>query len=264
MNKNIKYLLFCIVVVLFLYGCAQQETASTEAENITENEQPKELQQETPAQEATQQPESKSSDKFIVANPIDLSQIARISKFRSCIGHDYSGLNADGEKETLRSMKHYIEPNSQLLGSENKIKIFAPFDGKVFELEESPPGNRISFSADISSKWKFIFFHVNPLPEIKSGSKVKAGQLIGYVDKLSEHNFDFALKQFNWGKQVFDSPFLHMSSSLLDEYAAKGITLENIITPKTERDNNPCPVSGTSNGDARFEGYSDDYFVKLK
>ena len=49
-----------------------------------------------------------SSEPLILANPLDLTQIKLLSKFRSCVGHDYSGRNAKGEKETDRSMKHYI------------------------------------------------------------------------------------------------------------------------------------------------------------
>ena len=75
---------------------------------------------------------------FIIANPLDLSQIQRISLFRSCVGHDYSGKNIEGEEEILRSMKHYLEPLPALVGT-NQIKIFAPFDGKVAEILEGLP-----------------------------------------------------------------------------------------------------------------------------
>lgn len=38
-------------------------------------------------------------DIFITASPVDLTQIARISPFRSGMGHDYSGLNINGIKK---------------------------------------------------------------------------------------------------------------------------------------------------------------------
>ncbi len=87
-----------------------------------------------PEQKAT--PLSEESTHFIVANPLNLSQIQRISKFRSCIGHDYSGLNIEREKETLRSMKHYIEPLPSLIGTD-QVNIFAPFDGEISEVKDS-------------------------------------------------------------------------------------------------------------------------------
>ncbi|HEX9804392.1 MAG TPA: hypothetical protein VGA67_01815, partial [Candidatus Dojkabacteria bacterium] len=43
---------------------------------------------------------------LITSNPIDLSQISRISKFRSCAGHNFSGYNVQGVRESNRSMKH--------------------------------------------------------------------------------------------------------------------------------------------------------------
>jgi len=39
------------------------------------------------------------AEQFISSNPVDLSQINRISKFRSCIGHDYSGTNSEEPTE---------------------------------------------------------------------------------------------------------------------------------------------------------------------
>src|SRR3989344_2952764 len=129
---------------------------------------------------AIQSEEKNHETKLIVANPIDLSQILRISKFRSCVGHDYSGFNIDGEKESLRSMKHYVEPIQSLIGSD-KINIFAPFNGVIKEIHESPPGKQILISSEIDRSWNFIFFHVEPLSEIEEGTEVNAGQLIGHV-----------------------------------------------------------------------------------
>lgn len=199
--------------------------------------------------------------KLIAANPIDLSQVARISKFRSCVGHDYSGFNANGEKESLRSMKHYIEPLQNLIGS-TEIKIFAPFDGVITEIRESPPGKQMLISADAERSWNFVFFHVEPLSNIEEGAKVSAGQLIGHASPDIAENFDFGLKQFGF-RQIFDSPFMHMPDEILGEYKTYGITTENIIVPKNARDNDTCPVQGTKNGDAVFSGHHNEDFVAL-
>ena len=200
-----------------------------------------------------------SDDAFIISNPLDLDQIDRISKFRSCVGHDYSGLNVDGEKETLRSMKHYIEqlPSVHIF----EVKVFAPFDGTVREIQEASPGQTVYISVD--GWWNFIFFHINLEPGIVEGTDVESGQLIGYVDK-STHNFDMGLKKFGIIRQTFESPFLHMSKPVLDEYVQQGITLENIIIPRTTRDNKPCPVQGERNGDAVFPVHPATDFVQLK
>ena len=198
------------------------------------------------------------TDLFIVANPINLSQIAEISKFRSCVGHDYSGLNSNGEKETLRSMKHYLEPLPSLVGTD-KITIFAPFDGKISEMRDGAPGNQMYIAAD--SGWQFIFFNVTPAAGIEKGMSVKAGQQLGTAS-TEIHNFDIAVKKFGW-HQIFDSPFLHMKKTVLDEYAQHGVTPENVILPKDSRDADPCPVDGERNGDATFSfrDHSLDYVV---
>ena len=200
--------------------------------------------------------------RFIIANPLDLSQIQRISTFRSCIGHDYSGLNIDGEKETLRSMKHYLEPLPSLIGTD-QIKIFAPFDGKIVEILDGPPGKAIYISAKAAPSWKFIFFHVIPAVGIEEGTLVQAGEQLGIVSADIHNNFDFALKQFGWKGQVFDSPFMHMSNSILKEYSQNSITPENIIFSKEARDAELCPVEGAKNGDALFTNYRNEDFVTL-
>ncbi len=208
-------------------------------------------------------PESKDkpSENFITANPLDLSQIDRISKFRSCVGHDYSGLNSDGERETLRSMKHYIEPLST---QSNAIKVFAPFDGEIREVNAESRGSQVFISPNAARKWNMVFFHINLIPRIEEGTSVQAGQLLGYGALDNSPNFDIALKKFSIKVQIFESPFLHMTNQILEEYTTKGITLENIIISKKERDADSCPVGGTMNGDAEFTSHSEQDFVKLK
>ena len=73
---------------------------------------------------------------FIVANPVDLEHVVRLSKFRSCVGHDYSpgvlaktGVN-DTSIESKRSMKHYVIIDVPAAPSRT-VKGYAPFDGKV-------------------------------------------------------------------------------------------------------------------------------------
>ena len=237
--KPNMYLIFGLIIAVLISGCVPSEPP------------------------ANSLPEDTNDDlRFIVANPLDLSQIQRMSTFRSCVGHDYSGINIEGEKETLRSMKHYLEPLPSLIGT-NQIKIFAPFDGKIVEIWDGPPGKGIYISAKASPRWQFIFFHVIPAAGIEEGAFVQAGEQVGTVS-MYIHNFDFALKEFGWKGQIFDSPFVHMKETVLEEYAQNGITLENIIVSKQTRDANPCPVEGSRNGDALFTGYRDQDFVALR
>jgi hypothetical protein len=230
-----KRLLFILIIAALLLGCTEDIELDDEDE---------------------------ISD-FIVSNPLDLTQIESLSVFRSCAGHDYSGLNTQGERESLRSMKHYINLNKELIGQKDTVKIFAPFDGEISQITDSNPG----FYLYVSNKedWDFIFFHVEPLQDITKGTEVKAGQLLGYAaDKLIV-NFDMGLKQFGYKGQIFESPFLHMNQQVLEQYKSKGVTKENIIVSKEFRDNNPCPLAGTSKGDVNFaQGIRSTDYVTLK
>lgn len=225
MKKRLSALLILLISALVLTGCGkqaydQQTTASEEGQNKN----------------------------FITSNPINLSQIESISKFRSCAGHDYSGKNTNGEKETQRSMKHYLQPLDSLKGT-NEIKVFAPFDGKITEVNEEERGAQVWIKSK-TENWNFIFFHINLIPTLKKSSEVKAGELIGNaVVTRDSHDFDIGLKKFEGFNQIFDSPFVHMSEPVLKEYASKGITPEKIILSKQERDTNPCTFGGIKSED---------------
>jgi len=225
------------------------------------------------------------TEKFIIKNPVNLSQVEMISKFRSCAGHDFSGLNTDYVNESNRSMKHYFAPFESLKGT-TKIQIFAPFDGIITEIDEDkgkPPYQKdlhVYIRGPSAGEWVFIFMHVSLNPDLKVGSTVKAGELIGYANVPMEHqDFDIALKKFDLPEkfekiemevleramrgecsleelyseyedivgeeppiplEIYDSIFNHMSDEVLAEYAEKGVTPENIIICKEYRDAHPC------------------------
>ncbi len=74
-------------------------------------------------------PDSLGVAQFIAHDYIDPSLIARISRFRSGIGNDYS----DGI-ESCRSMKHYFQPQSSLNWA--TIPIQAPVTGRIVALQQ--------------------------------------------------------------------------------------------------------------------------------
>ena len=114
---------------------------------------------------------------FITANPLDLSAVTEVSKFRSCSGHDYSGRNVAGEIETERSMKHYVHTALDWSGS-GQLKGFAPFDGIVVSIqpEQFPMGQQMRIASTTAPGWTFIFFHADPLVAV--GQRVKAGETV--------------------------------------------------------------------------------------
>lgn len=182
--------------------------------------------------------------KFITSSPIDLSQIRSLSKLRSCAGHDYSGENIDGEIETNRSMKHYAVPLDQYNGTKNQVKIFAPWDGKIAKIEGPSKAESTGSSIYMTKDgWWFEFGHVEPLPDLKVGQKVKSGQLIGYVESINGSAFDLQFyhsgKYVDWLKGI-DSFANHFTPEVAAEYSQYGLTLDNMLISKEYRDQNPC------------------------
>lgn len=185
----------------------------------------------------------KPTSAFITANPLDLSEISFISPFRSCMGHDYSGKNIDGERETNRSMKHYIGLKNSDPGS--RAKVFAPFVGSIIQidLEKTSRDSQVWIRPDRAEEFVFVFFHIDLMQGLTKGSQVQSGQFIGYANiKMKGDSFDIGLKKSEifGGPNIFDSPFNYMTSEVLKEFENKGITLQNVITSKEQRDNRPC------------------------
>lgn len=199
--------------------------------------------------------------KYIKVVPLDLTQIEGISKYRSCAGHDYSGYNFEQTKEENRSMKHYIFPISEFQGTIDKVKMFAPFDGKVSNIDAESDqigksgkrpktGNSIRFSTPVDKNAYFEFSHIYFVKDFKVGDKVKSGELVGYAALGDEGNdFDIVLSgPRETMNAVFGSAFDHMTDSVLAEFAKYGITPENTKFTKEYRDANPCDFDAPSVG----------------
>lgn len=227
--------------------------------------------------------EREISEKFIVANPLDLTQIRALSKYRSCAGHDYRGpLVSTGQKEeTPRSMKHYIKVKENLAGKNGVVKAIAPFDAVISNIEKrdperTPENQQIWLTPDNTSKvprqWHFVFFHIDLKDGLDVGSKVKAGEVIGYAymtrgPENSTDNFDMALKFTRpMAAPAIDLPLAHATDEVLAEYQKHGVRLDDLVIAKEYRDKNTCPTTGESlSGDVYFLPTSDpkDY-VYLK
>ncbi len=184
----------------------------------------------------------------IIKNPVDLAQISQISKFRSCAGHDFSGLSlAEDVRETERSMKHYFAPTAVLVGSSDKVRLFAPFDGTLETYSGASSGSRggtIRIRSNPNVPLAFEFMHTEVLTAFKVGDKVKAGDHIGYASLgKGGHDFDLVLRGYKGGQvsgEVLDSVFNDMNTAVLAAYAARGVTPANVIVTRGQRDANPC------------------------
>lgn len=191
--------------------------------------------------------ENSKEAKFITTSPIDLSQINRISQFRSCMGHDYSGKNIRGETdEPVSSMKHYVEPLKVYAGKSDQVKIFAPFDGKVVVVKHETDGG-ITLAPGAYPSWTLEIGHISPLATIKAGDTVTSGDHVGYAYSMpGGSSFDIAL----WDGGNRTNPYLgfidtfinHMIPSVADEYAAHDLTPATLILTKEFRTAHACPI----------------------
>jgi len=191
----------------------------------------------------------------LTANFVDVQQVRRITKFRSCAGHTTTP--KDG-RETKRSMKHYFILHPEY-HQENTVKIYAPYDGQIallFGNEEIWVAPERGFVPSVLpiNQWMFSLTHVKPAEGLKRGDKVRAGELIGYgtfsVSEPGSPSFDAVYGKMsvppkkidNWSSPFggLDSVFNHMSPALLAQYEQRGITRQNIILTKEQRDADPC------------------------
>lgn len=193
---------------------------------------------------------------YITANPVDLTQIEKISKFRSCAGHDFSGHNFLGQVEAKSSMKHYLKPLPQF--QNNKTAAFAPFDGTIHIEGVHPPmgqgerGDSLELMSQQEPNAVFIFFHIRTATDFKHGDLIEAGQLIGYAATNISYDFDLGLRAINQTNansrfgDTFDSIFNHMTPEVLTQYQKVGLNKENLFVSKEFRDAHPCTFVGDS------------------
>ncbi len=187
--------------------------------------------------------------KFIQADFIDLSKIRRISKFRSGAGHDYSDMY-----ESCRSMKHYFDPTVSVTNWQNPtpghpaqpfINVYSPVDGTITSMftEQFPIGQQIHIVPDSNKAYTVILFHVYPESGIKFGSRLTAGQKIGYIG--SDQQMDVAVKVMTFRGPKNLSYFDVLPDSIFQNYIKRGITSRSeLIISKAQRDANPLTCNG--------------------
>ncbi|MCX6425745.1 MAG: hypothetical protein NTV47_03190 [Actinobacteria bacterium] len=217
---------------------------------------------------------------FIVANPVDLEHVVRLSKFRSCVGHDYSpgvlaktGAN-DTSIESKRSMKHYVIIDVPASPSRT-VKGYAPFDGKV-SLNTADGNMGIAVLITSPNGWIFEFMHVQAL--VADGASVKAGDLVAAAPAdnaaaagaaknagntptgaNTTNVFDMALYSAYMKPSIFDSPFMHFAPNIAALWSAKGFTAATTMISKDARDGSPCVTDGSWNGNFVGTAPESDY-----
>lgn len=197
---------------------------------------------------------------LLTANFVNLDKIERISRFRSCAGHVTV---PQDNREKRRSMKHYFWVKKSIKKTDPAVEIYAPYDGFVSVLRSDPaerlegeialvPKDAFVFLPPIG-RWSFSVQHINVRPDLKQGSEVKAGELLGTATALNTGggSFDIVYAKYsaltkmidNWNSPFseLDSVFNHMTEPVFSQYIRKGITnKEDMIISKEQRDQNLC------------------------
>jgi hypothetical protein len=110
--------------------------------------------------------------RFVRTSYIELGRMARISRFRSAVGGDYSD-----DFELCRSMKHCLEPKP--IFDWSTIPIFAPVEGTVIRAVEESAGSQVWIKSREYPDIEFGIFHVRLQNPLAAGQTVSAGQRLG-------------------------------------------------------------------------------------
>lgn len=205
-------------------------------------------------------PDRPPEDFLITHNFVDLSQMHRFTKYRSCSGHQTVDQYSN---EPVSNMQHYIVTDPRI---KDEVKIFAPFDGYVLGDAPNTMADGITMIPKSGvpwwpfNQWRINFPHTHVLPEFQNPPihEVKAGDLIGYVNSFGRYG------QRNVGTQVrvgvlavppmfkngngepfkkLDSVFNYMSAEVFAEYQAAipGLeSREDLIISREYRLAHPC------------------------
>jgi hypothetical protein len=170
------------------------------------------------------------SSRVLSANYIDLSKIARVSRFRSTVGHTYG-------QEPCRSMKHYFQPKSSV--DWTSVDIYAPAAGTIWLIATDGWGYRLMLRPRDLAAVDVVMFHVSPDPGIVRGSWVEAGAHIGR-HATSATMSDISIEVGDYQTGMLHSYFDVMTDALFAEFQARGVaSRQAAIITKAERDADP-------------------------
>jgi hypothetical protein len=168
----------------------------------------------------------------------DASRMARVSLFRSSVGHDYSDFT-----ETCRSMKHYVQP----LDSTNwyTVPIWSPVKGKVTRFEQEWAGSKIEIAAAAYPAFRFVIFHLNAARAFQVGDVLSAGEYLG-THIGAQTYLDIAVivndptqqgRMVSYIETLTDQSFESLVSG-------KAATREDFIISQAAREANPLECNG--------------------
>lgn len=183
-----------------------------------------------------------SMPQLFVSDVVNPWLVARVSRFRSGEGHDYSD-----DFETCRSMKHYYLPMPGVHFAD--FPLFAPADGTVVGLQESfaPTwkGVDIAFSVAQAPAFEVAIFHVWLVKPLQLGEHLRAGQWLGWSAKRDGTATDVAVGVHTGEGFKLLSFFQLIQPGVFAPYRTRGVPDPSalVITPE-ERDADPLTCQG--------------------
>ncbi len=175
--------------------------------------------------------------RFVEVDYIDAAAIARISKFRSGVGHDYAD-----DFERCRSMKHYFQPRDGVDAA--SIPITAPVGGTVAEVRPEWAGTQLAIRADAQPDFTLVLFHIAPAHPFAAGDRVAAGERLG--THIGDQTMsDIAVRRATPEGMRLVSYFDVMTDRLFATYQARGLRQRaDAVIPRAERDGQPLRCDG--------------------
>jgi murein DD-endopeptidase MepM/ murein hydrolase activator NlpD len=214
----------------------QEETAPANEEKTKEN-------------EPTANPSQ--SDKFITKSPVTISEITKISKFRSCANEAYGKTSFQDQQEPESSLKHYFNLKN------SGIPVYAPFDGEIIREDT----DSLVIETRPFNGWLIEISKINPENSLNQGSQIKSGDKIGKTLsknlEVAESGFSKSQKEAkyeDYSEKNLDSFFSHLNDSVSKEFSDKGATADIMKVSKTDRDSKKC----------NFKPDNDEDWITLK
>lgn len=221
---------------------------------------------------------SPSFTPVFTASPVEVFEIADMSRFRSCAGGDFSGRSADSARdtETDRSMLHQVLLRDTF-GSGRQVEVYAVADGVITEAQDFQLptdlqlGTGFTYLGNFASEIELTVYRAAPLgqwvvqyqhvfPTVGEGDHVKAGDVIGYappsdwVNVVTENGnqTDFSARGIWFDVVVGWKPYLgltglhyasyvrYLSPELQKAYFDAGYDPTKVALSRDERDAAPC------------------------
>jgi len=181
--------------------------------------------------------DTNGTPRFVDTDYIELAKIARISKFRSSAGHDYSD-----EFESCRSMKHYFQPKGDIDWS--GISIFSPVSGAVSRIFDEWAGTQVQIRSADYPAFHFMIFHINLSDSLAVGESISAGQLLGHhIGSQTMSDIAVGVNTPRGWKLI--SYFNLMTDGLFAAYQARGVIAgDNLIISREARDADTLTCDG--------------------